>query len=55
MKFAAIATRFAGVRTDAEAPARLQHVANEFCWCDPVLEAGEDGAETVVHREVVWN
>jgi hypothetical protein len=40
---------------EARTPLRLQHTGDEFCWCDPLVEADDDGEETVIHQEVIWN
>lgn len=40
---------------EVQTPVRLQHTDDEFCWCDPLVEADDDGEDTVIHREVVWN
>ncbi len=45
----------ANVYSEVQAPVRLQHTDDEFCWCDPLVEADDDGEETVIHREVIWN
>jgi hypothetical protein len=41
--------------SEVQAPARLQHTDDEFCWCDPLVESDDDGEETVIHLEVIWN
>ncbi len=33
----------------------LNHIDSDFCWCDPIVEANENGQEVVFHREVTWN
>jgi hypothetical protein len=38
-----------------ELPIGLSHVDSDFCWCDPLVEANDDGEEIVVHRQVTWN
>ena len=39
----------------ADMPVGLEHVDSEFCWCDPIVEADENGEESVIHRQVTWH
>lgn len=41
--------------TPVEMPIGLNHIESDFCWCDPIVEADENGREVVVHRQVTWN
>jgi hypothetical protein len=36
-------------------PIGLNHIDSDFCWCDPIIEADDDGEEVVLHRQVTWN
>jgi len=38
-----------------EMPIGLNHLDSEFCWCDPVINADENGLEVVLHRDVAWD
>ena len=38
-----------------EMPVGLMHLDSEFCWCDPISEADDDGKELLLHRQVSWN
>jgi hypothetical protein len=40
---------------EAQTPMRLQHTDDEFCWCEPLVEADDEGEEIVIHQEVIWN
>ena len=39
----------------APLPLGLKHVDSDLCWCDPVVETNEDGAEVILHNQVTWN
>ncbi len=45
----------ANAHPEAQTPVRLQHTDDESCWCEPLVESDDDGEETVIHREVIWN
>lgn len=45
----------ANTYSEVQPPVWLQHTHDEFCWCDPVVESDDDGEQTVIHREVIWN
>jgi hypothetical protein len=57
----AVKARYGGTQmianeySEVQPPAWLQHTHDEFCWCDPLVESDDDGEETVIHREVIWN
>lgn len=36
-------------------PVGLNHLDSRHCWCDPLIEIGEVGEVTVLHRHVTWN
>jgi hypothetical protein len=38
-----------------EMPVGLTHLDSHLCWCDPIVEANEDGEHVLLHRQVTWN
>ncbi len=38
-----------------ERPIGLSHLDSEFCWCDPIIVANDQGEQQVIHRPVTWN
>ena len=38
-----------------EMPVGLTHLDSDLCWCDPIVEANEDGEHVLLHRQVTWN
>jgi hypothetical protein len=36
-------------------PVGLTHLDSDLCWCDPIVEANEDGEHVLLHRQVTWN
>ena len=38
-----------------EMPVGLTHLDSDLCWCDPIVEANEDGEHALLHRQVTWN
>jgi hypothetical protein len=48
-------TWFAPAIIPVEMPVGLKHLDSDFCWCDPIVEADDEGREVVLHRQVTWN
>ena len=48
-------TWFAPASVAVELPIGLKHLESDFCWCDPMVEADDNGREVVLHRQVTWN
>jgi len=48
-------TWFYPATVPVEMPIGLKHLDSESCWCDPVIEVDENGAEITFHRQVTWN
>ena len=38
-----------------EMPVGLTHLDSDLCWCDPIVEADENGEHVLLHRQVTWN
>lgn len=48
-------SRFYSKELSVEMPVGLNHLESRICWCDPFIEADENGDEVVLHRHVTWN
>jgi hypothetical protein len=41
------------VLVPVEMPVGLTHLDSDLCWCDPIVEADENGEHVLLHRQVI--
>ncbi len=48
-------TWYAEATVPLELPIGLKHLDSYDCWCDPIIDVGDDGKEVVLHKQVTWH